>query len=88
MDSAGGSGRNIVFVPTMQSPYHRYGIKRIISMTVQGIVGIRSNGTNINDFQIAATTQTYQGIFIAVIAPSTRDIAGYMCDCVFDFYEG
>lgn len=87
-DTAGGQGRNIVFVPTMQSPYHRYGVKRIAGMIIQGIVIMRENEENKNGFSITATKQTYQGIFIAVLAPSSQDISGYLCECFFDFYNG
>lgn len=86
-DTLGGHDRNIVFVPTMQSPYHRYGVKRIVSMIIQGIVIIRENEVNKNGFAITITTQTYQGICIALSTPTSQDISGYLCECVFDFYE-
>ena len=75
----------VIFIPTYQSPYSKYGVKTIKSLVIQGVAIIRQNATNQTGYTVTNAVQDYQGIRLSVL--TDNDISGYLCDCTFDFYE-
>ena len=74
----------VIFIPTYQSPYSKYGVKTIKSLVIQGVAIIRQNATNQTGYTVTNAVQDYQGIRLSVL--TDNDISGYLCDCTFDFY--
>lgn len=80
-----GKERYVIFVPTYQSPYSPYGVKTIKTLVIQGIALIRQNAIDQTGYAVANATQDNQGILLSI--KTDNDISGYICDCIFDFYN-
>ena len=86
-DNTGNRNRYIIFIPSLQNAVNHYGVKKIKSLIIQGVVILRQNEQDATGFQLVNTTHDYNGFFFSIYATSETDISGYLCDCVLDFYK-
>lgn len=86
-DNTGHSNRYIIFIPSLQNAVYHYGVKKVKSLIIQGVVALRYNDQDAAGYQLVNTTHNYSGFFFSIHSTAEVDISGYLCDCVLDFYK-
>ncbi len=86
-DNTGNVDRYIIYIPSLQNVVNHYGVKKVKSLIIQGIVILRQNDKDANGFQLVNTAHNYNGFFFSIHSTAEIDISGYLCDCILDFYK-